>query len=135
MFVALCRRDQREKETETETETERDGDREYLCECLSVSVLLSSVPLRKLTISSTRASPAYVIYYIQSGIETPDRNGQWYQNVLTVCAIFFMRAIPKGQTFGLMFIRFMFVKCACFVLYSTSLRFDSVKSPEVILCL
>ena len=35
----------------------------------------------------------------KSGIETPDRNGQWY-HLLTLLA-FFMRAIPKGQTFGI----------------------------------
>ena len=30
---------------------------------------------------------------------------------------FFMRAIPNVTNFRIMFIRFMFVKCACFVLY------------------
>ena len=36
-----------------------------------------------------------------SGIETPDRNWQWYQRLLTLFAIFLTRAIPKGLTFGL----------------------------------
>ena len=41
-------------------------------------------------------------------------NGQWYQHLHTLFA-FFMRAIPKGLTFGFWF---SFVKCACFVLFS-----------------
>ena len=36
----------------------------------------------------------------KSGIETPDRNGQWYQHLLYYLP-FFTRAIPKGLTFGL----------------------------------
>ena len=40
------------------------------------------------------------LFCVQSGIEMPDRNGQWYQHPLTLFAIF-TRAIPKGLPFGL----------------------------------
>ena len=40
----------------------------------------------------------------------------------------------EGTYYRLMFICFTFVKCACFILYSTSVRFDLVEIPEVILC-
>ena len=40
----------------------------------------------------------------------------------------------EGTDFRIMFICFMFVKCACFVLFSTSVRFDLAKSPEMTLC-
>ena len=53
-------------------------------------------------------------------IETPDRNSQWYQHLLTLFAIFFTRAIPKGLTLGFC-LCFTFVKCACFVLYCIQL--------------
>ena len=43
-------------------------------------------------------------------IETPDRKDQrWYQHLLTLFALFFMRAIPKRQTFGLC----LYVLCLC----------------------
>ena len=44
-----------------------------------------------------------VIYIFLSGIETPDRNSQWYQYLLNLFAFFcfFTRAIPKGLLFGL----------------------------------
>ena len=32
-------------------------------------------------------------FFLYSGIETPDRNGQWYQYLITLFAIIFMRAI------------------------------------------
>ena len=51
-------------------------------------------------------------FFFFSGIETPDRNSQWYQHLLTLFAIF-TRAIPKGLTFGLCLYVFMrFVPCA-----------------------
>ena len=65
------------------------------------------------------------IYLKKSGSETPEQNGQWYQHLLTLFAICLMRAIPKGQTFGLC-LCFPLVKCACFLLYSTCVRFDSL---------
>ena len=40
----------------------------------------------------------------------------------------------KEINFWIMFICFTFVKCSYFVLYSISVRFDLVKSPEVTLC-
>ena len=44
----------------------------------------------------------FFIYLFLSGIETPNRNGQWYQHNLTLFAFFFFtRTIPKGQHFGL----------------------------------
>ena len=47
----------------------------------------------------------FILFYsfLNSGIETPDRNGQnWYQHLLTLFAFFvFTRAIPKGLAFGL----------------------------------
>ena len=64
----------------------------------------------------------------------PDRNGQWYQHFLTLFAIFYVSNI-EGTNFQIMLIcfsTFTFVKCAraCFVLYSTSVRFDLVKSSD-----
>ena len=45
---------------------------------------------------------------------------------------FLYESNTKGTNFQIRFICFTFVKCACFVLYSTfSVRFDLVKSPEV----
>ena len=47
----------------------------------------------------------------------------------------FYKNNSEGTNFRInMFVCFMFVKCACVVLYSTSVRFDLVKSPEVTLC-
>ena len=46
----------------------------------------------------------FFCFLLKSGSETPDRNGQWYQHLLTLFAIF-SRAIPKELTFGL---------CLCF---------------------
>ena len=45
------------------------------------------------------------IFKNKSGIERPDRNGQWYQHVLTLFAFFFFfkRAVQKRQTVGLCF--------------------------------
>ena len=40
----------------------------------------------------------------------------------------------QGTDFPIVLICFTFVQCACFVLYSTSVRMDLVKSPEVTLC-
>ena len=61
-------------------------------------------------------------------------NGQWYQHLLTLFAFFFYERNPEGINFRISFICFTFVKCACLVLYSTYVRFDWVKSPEVTLC-
>ena len=60
---------------------------------------------------------------------------KWYQHLqlLTLFAIFY-ESNTEGTNFWTMFICFTFVKSACFVLYSTCVRFDLVKSPEVILC-
>ena len=54
-----------------------------------------------------------------SGIKkTPDQNGQWYQHLLTLFAIFVTTAIPKaGTNFHIMFIWITFVYCAWFVLH------------------
>ena len=56
----------------------------------------------------------------------------WYQHLLTLFAIFFTRGntntVAEGTHFRIMFICFMFVNCACFVSYSTSVRFGLVKS-------
>ena len=46
----------------------------------------------------------------------------------------FYESNTKGTNFRIKFICFTFVKCAYFVLYSTCVRFDLVKSPEVTLC-
>ena len=46
---------------------------------------------------------------------------------------YFYESNTEGTNFGIMLICFMFVKCACFVLYSVCVRFDLVKSPEVTL--
>ena len=72
---------------------------------------------------------AFFYYFCKSDIETPDRNGQWYQHLLTWLAFFFFL-----RDFRIMFICFTFSKCACFVLYSTCVKVDPVKSPEVTLC-
>ena len=61
----------------------------------------------------------FVFYFLKSGIETPDRKGQWFQHLLTLFAFFFNESNTKETnllTFGLCF---NFVKCACFVLFST----------------
>ena len=39
----------------------------------------------------------------------------------------------EGTIFRIMFMCFTFVTCACFVLYSTCVRFEQVKSSEVTL--
>ena len=62
----------------------------------------------------------------------PDRNGQWYQHLLTLVPLFFC-SNTEGTNFRFMFICFTFVKCACFVLYSTCASPDLVKSREVTL--
>ena len=73
------------------------------------------------------------IFY--SGMDTPDQNGQWYQHLQTLFAFFFLYASnTEGTNFRIMFICVMFVKCACFVLYSFLVRLDLVKSPEVTQC-
>ena len=58
-------------------------------------------------------------------IEMPDWNGQWYQHLLTLFAIFFYESNAKGTEFWIMFICFTFVKCACFVLYSICHHYTS----------
>ena len=58
---------------------------------------------------------------------------QCYQHLLTLFVIFY-HSNTEGTNCWIMFISFTFVKCACFVLYSTSVRFDLVKSTEVTLC-
>ena len=45
----------------------------------------------------------------------PDRNGQWYQHLLTFFWPPFYESNTAGTNFRIMFIWFMFVKCACFV--------------------
>ena len=62
-----------------------------------------------------------------------DLNGQWYQHLFTLFAIFY-ESNTEVTNFWIMLICFMFVKRACFVLYSTSVGFELVKSPEVTLC-
>ena len=61
----------------------------------------------------------FILFYIfkKSGIETPDRNGQWYQHLLILFAILY-ESNTEGTNFRIMFICFTFVKCACFVLYT-----------------
>ena len=76
----------------------------------------------------------FFFFFFKSGIEMPDRNSQWYWHLPTLFAFFFNESNTEGTSFWIMFICFTFVKCACFVLYSTSVRFDLVKSPEVTLC-
>ena len=72
---------------------------------------------------------------IKSGIETPDRNGQLYQHLLTLVCHCFTRAIPKGLTFGLCLYVLRLCNMPCFVLYSNCARFEFVKSPaEMTLC-
>ena len=46
----------------------------------------------------------------------------------------FYSSNTKWINFQIMFRSFTFVKCACFALFSTSARFELVKSPEVTLC-
>ena len=43
------------------------------------------------------------LLFLTFGIETADRNGQWYQHIseLYLPFLFFMKAIPKRLTFGL----------------------------------
>ena len=68
-----------------------------------------------------------------SGIETPDRNGQWYQHLLTLFAIF-MRAIPKGLPFGLcLYLLRLNVMCMFCIVLNLCTKFEIVKSPEVTL--
>ena len=76
---------------------------------------------------------SFFTIFLTSGIETPDRNSQWYQHLLTLFGIFY-ESNTEGNNFWIMFICFTFLKCACFVLVSTSARFDFVKSPEVTQC-
>ena len=64
------------------------------------------------------------------------RQRKWWMVPASINCIFHfcMRAVPKGLTFGLCLHCFTFVNCACFVLFSTSVRCHLVKSPEVTLC-
>ena len=43
-----------------------------------------------------------VLYFIKSGIEMPDWNGQWYQHLLTLFAIFY-KSSTEGTDFQIMF--------------------------------
>ena len=63
----------------------------------------------------------------------PDRNGQWHQHLLTLFFLFY-ESNTEGANFRIVFICFTFVTRASFVVYSTCVRFDLVKSPEVTLC-
>ena len=74
----------------------------------------------------------FLFLFLQSDTETADRNGQWYQHLLTLFASYYENN-TEGTNFRIMFICFTFVKCACFVLYSTCVRFSLVKSPEATL--
>ena len=69
---------------------------------------------------------------IKSGIETADRNGQWYQHLLTLFAFVSNTEVTSFRIM-FMYICLTFVKYVCFV-FSTSVRFDLVKSPDVTLC-
>ena len=44
----------------------------------------------------------------KSGIEMPDQNGQWYQHLLNLFAIFH-ESSTEGSNFRMMFICFVFV--------------------------
>ena len=63
----------------------------------------------------------FILFYIfiLSGIETPERNSQCYQHILTLFAIFFTRAIPKGLPFGLCW--YVLRLCNVHVLYCIQL--------------
>ena len=41
--------------------------------------------------------------FVKAGIETPDRNGQWYQLLLTLFAIFY-ESNTEGTNFRIMFV-------------------------------
>ena len=69
-------------------------------------------------------------FFFKSGIETPDRNGQWYQHLLTLFAIFY-KSSTEGTNFQIMCVRFLRL-CNVHVLYCV--RFELVKIPEVTLC-
>ena len=49
-------------------------------------------------------------FFFKSGIETPDRNGQWYhyQHLLTLFAISY-KSYTEGSNFQIMFVCFMFM--------------------------
>ena len=54
----------------------------------------------------------FFLQNLYTGIETPDRNGQWYQHLQTLLPFFiFMTAIQKRLTFGLC----LYVLCLCHV--------------------
>ena len=67
----------------------------------------------------------------------PDRNGQWYQHLLTLFVFYFIlfyESYTEWTNFQIMFVcTFTFMYCVCFVLYSTCTRFELVKSTEVTL--
>ena len=51
-----------------------------------------------------------ILFYnvLKSGIETPERNGQWYQRLLTLFAIVY-ESNSEGTNFRIMFVCFTFM--------------------------
>ena len=70
----------------------------------------------------------FIIFYTWYWNARP--NGQWYQHLLTLFAIF-CESNTEGTYFWIMLINFTFVECACFVWYSTSVRLDLVWGDPV----
>ena len=84
-------------------------------------------------IFNLQLSMPILLYIFQSGTETPDRNGQWCQHLLTLVVMFY-KSNTEGTNFRIIFVCFAFVYCACFVLCSTVAGLELVKRPEVTLC-
>ena len=63
------------------------------------------------------------LYFCYSGIKTPDQNGQRYQHLLTLFAIFY-ETNTEGTNFRIMFVCFVYY--AGFVLYCIQLVTDLI---------
>ena len=96
----------------------------FLCSALD-SNLWSLAFMYLYSIFNCNCVCPFLSIFVLSGIETPDRNGQWYQHLITQLFAFvfcFTRAIPKGLTFGLCL--YVLRVCNVHVLYSIQLVRD-----------
>ena len=76
-----------------------------------------------------------ILFYIFFNLvlKRQDQNGQWYQHLLTLFASFY-KSSTEGTNLDYIYMFYVCILCnACFVLYSTCVGFDLVKSPEVTL--
>ena len=78
-----------------------------MCVCVCVCVCVSHYVLAFMDLYSIFNLQLFLFilfyHFFKSGIETPDRNGQWYQYLLTLFAIFY-ESNTEGSNFQIMFI-------------------------------